>query len=247
MLLEQRDDRLDDFAMGAVPAFHVDVSLGTCLPFDLGEPLQCRLAIAILEEGAGIPPRGPLGEDVDRRIEPHGDGSLLEQGARPRIDEHTPAGRDHPHLSVDQPRHEPALAVAIILFPVPFEQLAPGESDGLFNLRIAVDERQTQPLGQAPTYRRFSYPHQPDENHRPVEALRQIRHFEIAQSDTLKGYTAAFPLGKSAAMSRIVVLIIVLLVIVGGLYYLSTVPEEQPTRTIEVDVPQPSPSGGNAN
>lgn len=72
----------------------------------------------------------------------------------------------------------------------------------------------------------------------------------FATSVTLKGYTAAFALGKSAPerpfkrklMSRLVVLILVLVLIVGGLYYLSTVPEEVPTRTIEVDVPQ----GGDA-
>lgn len=44
-------------------------------------------------------------------------------------------------------------------------------------------------------------------------------------------------------MSRLVVLIILLVVVLGGLYYLSTVPKEQPTRTIEVAVPQ----GGNAH
>ena len=44
-------------------------------------------------------------------------------------------------------------------------------------------------------------------------------------------------------MSRFIVLIFILLLVVGGLYFLSTVPEEQPTRTIEVDVPQ----GGNAS
>ena len=44
-------------------------------------------------------------------------------------------------------------------------------------------------------------------------------------------------------MSRIVVLIVILLLLVGGLYYLSTVPSEQPARTIEVEVPQ----AGNAS
>jgi uncharacterized membrane protein len=44
-------------------------------------------------------------------------------------------------------------------------------------------------------------------------------------------------------MSRLVLLIIVILLFVGGLVFLSTVPEEAPTRTIEVDVPQ----GGNAS
>jgi uncharacterized membrane protein len=44
-------------------------------------------------------------------------------------------------------------------------------------------------------------------------------------------------------MSRLVVLIIVVVVIVGGLIYLSTVPKQQPTHTIEVAVPQ----GSNAH
>lgn len=43
-------------------------------------------------------------------------------------------------------------------------------------------------------------------------------------------------------MSRLVVLIIVLVVIVGGLFFLSTLPTEQPTQQIEVAVPQ-----GNAH
>ena len=44
-------------------------------------------------------------------------------------------------------------------------------------------------------------------------------------------------------MSRLLVLIIVLVIILGGLFYLSTVPKQQPTHTIEVAVPQ----GGNAH
>jgi uncharacterized membrane protein len=44
-------------------------------------------------------------------------------------------------------------------------------------------------------------------------------------------------------MPRIAVLIIVLVLVIGGLVFLSTLPKEQPTRTIEVAVPQ----GGNAH
>lgn len=44
-------------------------------------------------------------------------------------------------------------------------------------------------------------------------------------------------------MSRLVVLMILVVIIIGGLFYLSTVPKEQPTHTIEVAVPQ----GGNAH
>lgn len=48
-------------------------------------------------------------------------------------------------------------------------------------------------------------------------------------------------------MPRIAVLIIVILLIVGALFFLSTVPKEQPRSNIEVQVEQPGPSGGNAN
>ena len=43
-------------------------------------------------------------------------------------------------------------------------------------------------------------------------------------------------------MPRIVIPIIIVLVVLGALFFLSTLPKEQPTRTIEVDVPQ-----GNAH
>lgn len=39
-------------------------------------------------------------------------------------------------------------------------------------------------------------------------------------------------------MPRVVVLIVVLALIVGALFFLSTVPKERPTKTIEVEVPQ---------
>ena len=44
-------------------------------------------------------------------------------------------------------------------------------------------------------------------------------------------------------MPRIVVLIVIVALIVGALVFLSTVPEQQPTKSIEVEVPAP----GNAN
>ena len=47
-------------------------------------------------------------------------------------------------------------------------------------------------------------------------------------------------------MPRIVVLIVVLLLIVGGLFFLSTLAKERPTKTIEIDVPQPSAPASNA-
>ena len=43
-------------------------------------------------------------------------------------------------------------------------------------------------------------------------------------------------------MPRIAVLIVVVVLVIGALVFLSTVPKQQPTKTIEVDVPQ-----GNAH
>jgi uncharacterized membrane protein len=48
-------------------------------------------------------------------------------------------------------------------------------------------------------------------------------------------------------MSRLLVLIIILIIFVGALIFLSTVPKQQPTHTIEVAVPQGAASGGNAH
>ncbi len=48
-------------------------------------------------------------------------------------------------------------------------------------------------------------------------------------------------------MSRLLVLIIVVVVIVGALFFLSTLPKEQPTHPIEVTVQPPAQAGGNAH
>jgi hypothetical protein len=44
-------------------------------------------------------------------------------------------------------------------------------------------------------------------------------------------------------MSRLIVLLVVVVILIGALFFLSTLPKEQPTRQIEVAVPQ----GGNAH
>ena len=48
-------------------------------------------------------------------------------------------------------------------------------------------------------------------------------------------------------MPRIAVPIIAIVLILGALFFLSTLPREQPTHTIEVAVPQGAATGGNAH
>jgi len=45
-------------------------------------------------------------------------------------------------------------------------------------------------------------------------------------------------------MSRLILLIVLALLVVGALFFLSRLPKQQPTHTIEVAVPSP---GGNAH
>ena len=91
-----------------------------------GEALERALGIAVPSSGAGVAPRRALGEDVDRRVEPDRDRALVEQLAGARVDEGAAAGRDDPDLAVDQPRHQPALAVAEIFLAVAFEHFGRG-------------------------------------------------------------------------------------------------------------------------
>jgi hypothetical protein len=42
-------------------------------------------------------------------------------------------------------------------------------------------------------------------------------------------------------------LIIVAVLVIGALFFLSTLPKQQPTHTIEVAVPQGAAAGGNAH
>jgi len=48
-------------------------------------------------------------------------------------------------------------------------------------------------------------------------------------------------------MSRLLVLIILAVVVIGVLFFLSTLPKEQPRHTIEVAVSQGAAAGGNAH
>jgi hypothetical protein len=48
-------------------------------------------------------------------------------------------------------------------------------------------------------------------------------------------------------MSRLLVLIIFAVLVIGALFFLSTLPKQRPTHTIEVAVPQGAAAGGNAH
>ena len=240
MLVERAEYRVDHVLVRARAAFHMDVRLLVRRAPLLQQALKRSLGVGVSKLRPCVSPRRSLGEDVQRRVQPDRDGSLIEKLASARIDIGPAARSDHPDAAlVDEPRNEPPLAVAEIVLAIAFENLSGRKAGGVLDGGVAVDERQAEAPRKASPDRRLSNSHQPHQHERPVEALPEFYH--------ARGYTAAHPLGKSARMSRILVFIILLVVILGALYYLSTVPKEQPTHTIEVAVPQGATTGGNAH
>lgn len=234
MILERSNDRLDHVAMRSGAALHVDMRLFVgSAPF-VGEPLERLLGVAVPQLHPRVASRRPLSQDVHRRIEPHGDRTAVEQFARTLIDISSAASRNDSDVAFDESRDQASLAVAEIMLAVALKNLCRREARCVFDGCVAVDERQAQALRKAPADSRFSNSHQAHQHDRPVEALPQIDH--------RKGLYSGSPARQKRLMSRLVVLIIVLVIIVGGLFYLSTVPKEQPTHTIEVPVAQ-----GNAH
>lgn len=237
MVFKGLEDRIDDVAMRAVAAFHMDVRRRVGGAALFGEPLERPLRIAVAKQRASVSPRGSVGQHIDGGIEPDGDGAIVQQVAGAGIGEGPAAGRDYPDLPVDQAGDQPPLAVAEILLAEALEDLGRRETGRILDGRVAVDEWQPEPPCQAPSDGRLAGAHQADEDDWTVEALDQMFH--------AWGYTAEGKLGQKPApespaerstMSRIAVLILIILLVVGGLVFLSTQAREVPVTTIETDV-----------
>src|SRR6185503_19214297 len=85
MRFERLDDRVDDILMRAGAAFHMNVRFLVGLPPLGGELLEDGLAVTVAELRPGVPARSPFGEDIDGRVQPDRDGSLVQQLSSPRI------------------------------------------------------------------------------------------------------------------------------------------------------------------
>jgi hypothetical protein len=116
MLVERDDDLVDHLAVRTVAAFHVDVGLGVKLAPLGREPFESFAPVDIAQERASLEASGPVGQQVDRRIQPDRDRPVVEHLAGARVDEDLAAGGDHPDLVVDQPGDQPPLAVAKVGF-----------------------------------------------------------------------------------------------------------------------------------
>src|SRR5205085_5091329 len=153
------DDRFDNVLVRAFAAPHVKVGLRVSLALKPRELLERSFGIVGLEQWPGVASRCALGEYVDGSIEPYGYRTFLQQLTRARVHEYAAARGDDPNLSVDQAGNKPPLAVAVIGLPIALEHFTGGQSHGVLDGRIAVDEGQAEPLGQPPSDGRFPDAH----------------------------------------------------------------------------------------
>jgi hypothetical protein len=68
------------------------------------------------------------------------------------------------HTAGDQPREDPALAVAEMRLAVALEDLGDAEPAGLLDLGVRVDEGQAEAGAEPPPDGRLADPHQPDQD-----------------------------------------------------------------------------------
>ena len=185
---ERRDDAVDNIAMSAGPASNVKVRLGIEWPPLVGQPAKRFSAIRGPEERTRVAAACPVGQHLDRRIEPDGDRAFVEDSAGAGIDERPAAGRDDSNLSFDQASDQAPLAVAKIGFAVALEHFGGRKTGGILDFGIAVDKGQAEPPGETPADGRFAGAHQADEDDRAVEAGCQLFH--------ARGYTAGRKVGQ---------------------------------------------------
>ena len=185
---ESCDNAFHDVAVSARSASNVDVRFGVEWPALIGQPAKGCCAIGSSKERARVATPGPIGKHLDRRIEPDSDRPLVENPPGARIDKGPAARRDDASLSLDEPGDQAPFSVAKIGFAETFEDFSGRVAGGVFDLRITVDERQSEPPREAPSDGRLAGAHQADKDDWTVEAGNQLFHAQ--------GYTAGRKVGQ---------------------------------------------------
>jgi len=177
MIVKSEDDPVDDLAVGAAAAFHMDVGLGVKRPAFFREPFERLPAVHIVQQGPVFEPSGPVGQEIDRCIQPDGDRAAVEKLSRTRVDEGLAAGRDDPDVAVHKPCNDAPFAVAEVRLPESFVNLGGRVAWGaLGDGGIGIHEGNPEPLREAAADRRLAGPHQANKDNRSIKALGQVSH-----------------------------------------------------------------------
>lgn len=153
-----------------------------------GEAGERGCGIRVAKQRTRVASPGPLAEDVNGHVKPHGDRSPIEEFPRSRINECPSSGGDYADLAIDQPSDEAAFAIAKARFTETLEHFSGRIARSILDLCVAVDERKTEPLRETLTDGRFANAHQPDKDDWTIETFGQLFHG--------RGYTAGRKVGQ---------------------------------------------------
>ena len=239
MLGQGRNNLMHNVAMGPNTASNMNLRFGIHGPALVSEPGKRIRAVSSTKQWAIIPALGSFGQDFHRCIKPDRDRALVEKLPRPGIDKSAAASGNDPYRAVDQPCHEPALSIAEIAFSESLEQFSRANARGFLNFGVAVDERKTQPAGQAAAHGGLACAHQPDKHDRPIKRNGQLLHgtgLYIAAQGRAKAFRQTeSPFGVTMPRG-LIFLVVLLLILIGGIYFLSQSASEVPVQTIESNV-----------
>ena len=142
-------------------------------------------------------------------------------------------------MSFDQPCHQTPLPIAEIFLAIAFKDFGGGETGGILDRRIAVDEGEVEAPREASADRRLADAHQADKDNRFIKAFDEILHslgLYMGMHGRAKGRDLD-PLTHWKPMPRgVIFLIILVLLLIGGAYFLSSSAQEVPLTKIEADV-----------
>jgi hypothetical protein len=239
MLGQCGDDVVHDVTVRSRATPDVNLGLGVQgapLASEAGERFR---AISATKQWAIIPALGSFGQDIHRCIEPDRDRALVEQLPRPGIDKRATARSNDPYRAVDQPSDEPPLSIAEIALSESLEQFSRANARGFLNFGVAVDERQTQPPGQAAAHGGLACAHKTYEHDRPIKRYGQLFHgpgLYIAAQGRAKAFRQTKSPSGVTMPRGLIFLVVLLLIVIAGIYFLSQSASEVPVQTIESNV-----------
>lgn len=238
MAFQGLHDSVDDLAVRLIVARDAQVRFGVegaSIGIETGEDFP---AIATAQQGPRVAPAGPLGKDVDRGVEPHGDRFLVEKCPSFGVEEGSAAGSDHAGAFLDEARDHASLSVTKILFAELFEHLGSAKARRASDLAVAVGERQPQAPRQPPAHGRLAGAHQADKHDRAIEpGSKRVGHARaILRRPPLAKAQKHFRIERHPMGRSTVILVLLLLAVAGALFYFSSQAEPVPTGTIEEPV-----------
>src|SRR5262245_60830513 len=122
----------------------MNLGLRVAIPPLIGQAAEDFRSIALLEQRPVVAAGGPLGQHVDRRVEPDGNRAIIEQLSRARVHECPAPCRNYAYFAFDQAGDEAPLAIPKIMFAIALEQVRRTRSRCLFDFDIAVHEWQAE-------------------------------------------------------------------------------------------------------